>query len=158
MKPKVIHKQAFFDTYKRILLYSYLLATGHNYFLHSQSFRWKLMNIYCTLLNTDTHEYKVTSPGSGLNSLGGNQGSETGRASYGSINTYTQTHYINNMTFTIYNNKRFVSKEEHFQWECFLDFFVFFATGCNWNCISICPLWLLLLEILLCCWLDGGLE
>lgn len=129
------------DTYKRILLYSYLLATGHNYFLHSQSFRWKLMNIYCTLLNTDTHKYKVTSPGFGLNSLGGNQGSETGGAPYSSINTYTQTHYINNMTFTIYNNKRFVSKEEHFQWECFLDF-VF----CNRGVIGIVS------AFVLCCY------
>lgn len=31
------------------------------------------------------------------------------------LNKYLHpTHYINNMTFTIYNNKRFVLKEEHF--------------------------------------------
>lgn len=125
-------------------------------FYTPKSFHWKLMNIYCTLLNTDTHEYKVTNPGSGLNSLGGNQGSETGRASYGSINTYTQTHYSNNMTFTIYNNnKRFVSKEEHFQWECFSDFFFCNRVGIGIvSAFVLCGL--LLLEILLCCWLDGG--
>lgn len=31
------------------------------------------------------------------------------------LNKYLHpTHYVNNMTFTIYNNKRFVFKEEHF--------------------------------------------
>lgn len=35
------------------------------------------------------------------------------------------THYINNMTFTIYSHKRFVLKEELFQWECFFSWFLF---------------------------------
>lgn len=72
------HKQAL-STLRRILLYSYLLATGHIYFLPLPMSHWKMMNIYCTFLNTDTHKYKVTSPGSGLISLGGNQGNETVR-------------------------------------------------------------------------------
>lgn len=47
------------------------------------------------------------------------------------LNKYLHpTHYINNMTFTIYNNKRFVLKEEHFSvgMLVFL-FFVFLQQG-----------------------------
>lgn len=94
---------------------------------------WKMMNIYCTFLNTDTHKYKVTSPGSGLISLGGNQRNETKRT-VPQLNKYLHpTHYINNMTFTIYNNKRFVLKEEHFS----VGMLVFFVVFCNRGIIVI---------------------
>lgn len=44
------------------------------------------------------------------------------------LNKYLHpTHYINNMTFTIYNNKRFVLKEEHFSLGML--FLVFFCNG-----------------------------
>lgn len=78
MQKERTHKQAL-STLKRILLFSYLLATGHIYFFPLPMSHWKMMNIYCTFLNTDTHKHKVTSPGSGLISLGGNQGNETER-------------------------------------------------------------------------------
>ena len=63
-------------------------------------------------LNTDTHEYRATSPGAGLISLGGSQGNECGGAVL-RLNKYLHpTHHMSNMTFTISNNKRLVSKEE----------------------------------------------
>lgn len=50
------------------------------------------------------------------------------------LNKYLHpTHYINNMTFTIYNNKRFVSKEEHFS----VGMLVFFVVFCNGGIIVI---------------------
>lgn len=54
------------------------------------------------------------------------------------LNKYLHpTHYINNMTFTIYNNKRFVLKEEHFSVGMLVFFVVFFFIFCNRNIIVI---------------------
>lgn len=72
------HKQAL-STLRKILLF-FISACNRTYFIFPLPMsHWKMMNIYCTFLNTDTHKYKVTSPGSGLISLGGSQGNETER-------------------------------------------------------------------------------
>ena len=56
------------------------------------------------------------------------------------LNKYLHpTHYINNMTFTIYNNKRFVLKEEHFSLGMLFLVCFFLQRGYNCNSFSICP-------------------
>lgn len=89
---------------------------------------WKIVNIYCTFLNTDTHSTKSQAPAlvsfhwEGIKEM-------RLRGQILHFNKYLHpTHYINNMTFTIYN-KRFVLKEEHFQWECLSFLLYFFCNG-----------------------------
>lgn len=91
---------------------------------------WKMMNIYCTFLNTETHKVKVQSHNPKLLSrFIGRESRKGDRAgdSYISINTYIQ--HITLITWHLqYIVIKDLSwrKEELFQWECFFFDFIFF--------------------------------
>lgn len=78
-KIKIKIQTGIVDTEEDIIVFI-SVCNRTNLFFPLPMSHWKLVNIYCTSLNTDTHKYKVTSPGFGLISLGGNQGNETERA------------------------------------------------------------------------------
>lgn len=101
---------------------------------------WKLMNIYCTFLQKHTSTKSQAQTLVSFHWEGIKERRQRRRFLH--LNKYLHpTHYINNMTFTIYSHKRFVLKEGRTFSVGMLFFFDFFFLPREDNCIcfSICP-------------------